>query len=66
VQVVETAPPEIQRGAFESIEGGRGCDLSAACHWTVNMAASAGHGKMLGRVLLGVALGFSCRPDSLY
>jgi ABC-type nitrate/sulfonate/bicarbonate transport system substrate-binding protein len=46
VQTVESAPDDIQRGAFESIEEGRGCNLSAACHWTVNMAASAGHGKM--------------------
>jgi ABC-type nitrate/sulfonate/bicarbonate transport system substrate-binding protein len=46
VKTVQAAPLDIQRGAFESIEDGRGCDLSAACHWTVNMAASAGHGKM--------------------
>jgi hypothetical protein len=46
VETVESAPADIQRGAFESIEDGRGCNLSAACHWTVNMAASAGHGKM--------------------
>jgi hypothetical protein len=45
---VEAAPSDIQQGAFESIENGRGCNLSAACHWTVNMAASAGHGKMWG------------------
>jgi hypothetical protein len=44
VETVESAPEDIQRGAFESIEDGRGCNLSAACHWTVNMAASAGHG----------------------
>src|SRR4026209_76120 len=75
VETVEAAPGDIQRGAFESIEdgrggnpsaagppagdrrggafepvgGGRGCTLTAACHWTVNMAASAGHGKMWGR-----------------
>lgn len=46
VQTVDAAPADIQRGAFESIEDGRGCNLSAACHWTINMAASAGHGKM--------------------
>lgn len=49
VESVESSPDDIQRGAFESIEDGRGCNLSAACHWTVNMAASAGHGKMWGR-----------------
>jgi ABC-type nitrate/sulfonate/bicarbonate transport system substrate-binding protein len=65
VQVVETAPPEIQRGAFESIEGGRGCDLSAACHWTVNMAASAGHGKMWGGCYSVSPSGIFVSPDSL-
>ena len=42
------APDEVKRGAFESYERGRACDVSAACHWTVNMAASAGHGRMWG------------------
>ena len=46
LQTVEASPANIESGAFESIEQGRGCNLSAACHWTVNMAASAGHGKM--------------------
>ena len=46
IESTESAPAEVQRGAFESIEDGRGCNLSLACHWTVNMAASAGHGKM--------------------
>ena len=64
VQVVETARPEIQRGAFESIEGGRGCDLSAACHWTVNMAASAGHGKMWGGCYSVSPSGVFVPPDS--
>ena len=41
VASTESAPAEVQRGAFESIEDGRGCHLSLACHWTVNMAASA-------------------------
>ena len=44
----EDAPGEVRRGAFESYEEGRACDVSAACHWTVNMAASAGHGRMWG------------------
>jgi ABC-type nitrate/sulfonate/bicarbonate transport system substrate-binding protein len=48
-KTLESAPADIQRGAFESIEDGRGCNLSAACHWTVNMAAAAGHGKMWGQ-----------------
>jgi ABC-type nitrate/sulfonate/bicarbonate transport system substrate-binding protein len=49
VETVASAPDDIQRGAYESIEDGRGCNLSAACHWTVNMAAAAGHGRMWGK-----------------
>ena len=59
VTSVESAPDDIQRGAFESIEDGRGCNLSAACHWTVNMAASAGHGKMWGHA-------YSISPSGIF
>jgi ABC-type nitrate/sulfonate/bicarbonate transport system substrate-binding protein len=34
------------RGAFQSIEQGREADVSCACHWTVNVAASNGHTKL--------------------
>lgn len=34
------------RGAFQSIEQGREADVSCACHWTVNVAASNGHAKL--------------------
>jgi len=33
-------------GAFQNIEAGRDTNVSCACHWTVNVAASKGHGKM--------------------
>jgi len=33
-------------GAFQSIEGGREADVSCACHWTVNVAASVGNVKL--------------------
>src|ERR1051325_8274419 len=56
---VDASPADIQRGAFESIEDGRGCSLSAACHWTVNMAASAGHGKMWGEA-------YSVSPSGIF
>lgn len=56
---VDAAPGDIQRGAFESIEDGRDCHLSAACHWTVNMAASAGHGKMWGHA-------YSVAPSAIF
>ncbi len=64
VQTIESAPSNIQRGAFESIEDGRGCNLSAACHWTVNMAASAGHGKMWGHAYSISPSGIFVPPES--
>src|SRR5216110_914542 len=33
-------------GAFQNIEAGREANVSCACHWTVNVAASSGHGKL--------------------
>jgi NitT/TauT family transport system substrate-binding protein len=48
VQSTETAAQEVKRGAFENMERGRSADISCACHWAVNMASSAGHGRMWG------------------
>jgi len=64
VQAIDSVPAEIQRGAFESIEEGRGCNLSAACHWTVNMAASGGHGKMWGHAYSISPSGIFVPPES--
>jgi ABC-type nitrate/sulfonate/bicarbonate transport system substrate-binding protein len=33
-------------GAYQNIEKGRDTNVSCACHWTVNVAAAAGHGKL--------------------
>ena len=33
-------------GAYQTFEKGRKSDVSCACHWTVNVAASHGHGKL--------------------
>jgi len=33
-------------GAYQSFERGRAADVSCACHWTVGVAASTGHGKL--------------------
>src|SRR5689334_18713385 len=37
---------QVNEGAFQSIEKGREADVSCACHWTVNVAASNGHTKL--------------------
>ena len=59
VQSTEEAPSEVKRGAFETMEAGRTCDISAACHWAVNMAASGEHGKMWGHA-------YSITPSGIY
>lgn len=33
-------------GAYQTYEQGRTCDVSSACHWTVNVASASGHGKL--------------------
>ena len=37
-------------GAYQSFEKGRTSDVSCACHWTVDVAASTGHGKLYADV----------------
>jgi len=64
VQSTESAPEELRAGAFESFEEGRACDLSAACHWTVNMAASAGHGRRWGRAYSVTRSGIYVPPEA--
>jgi NitT/TauT family transport system substrate-binding protein len=64
VQSTETAPAEIKSGAFETMEAGRTCDISAACHWAVNMAASGEHGKMWGHAYSVTPAGIYVAADS--
>ena len=33
-------------GAYQTFERGRDSNINCACHWTVNVAASVGHGKL--------------------
>jgi ABC-type nitrate/sulfonate/bicarbonate transport system substrate-binding protein len=55
---------EVKSGAFETMEAGRTCDISAACHWAVNMAASGQHGKMWGHAYSVTPAGIYVAPDS--
>lgn len=64
VQSTEEAPSEVKRGAFETMEAGRSCDISAACHWAVNMAASGEHGKMWGHAYSVTPAGIYVAADS--
>jgi NitT/TauT family transport system substrate-binding protein len=64
VQSTEEAPAEVRSGAFETMEAGRTCDISAACHWAVNMAASGQHGKMWGHAYSVTPAGIYVAADS--
>lgn len=48
VQSADGVAAPVMTGAFESMEAGRACEVSSACHWAVNMASSAQHGRMWG------------------
>jgi len=37
-----------KKGAMQSLEAGCKADISCACHWTVNVAAAKGHGRLYG------------------
>jgi ABC-type nitrate/sulfonate/bicarbonate transport system substrate-binding protein len=46
-------------GAYQTFERGRTSDVSSACHWTVNMAAGAGHGLLYAEA-------YSVAPCGIY
>ena len=46
-EVFETHATPNKVGAYTSFEKGRETNVSCACHWTVNVAASQGLGKMV-------------------
>jgi len=51
-------------GAFQTIERGRTSDVSCACHWTVNVAASVGHGKLYADAYSVSPAGVFVPPES--
>jgi NitT/TauT family transport system substrate-binding protein len=55
----DAAPLSVRSGAFEDMAAGRSSDVSCACHWAVNAAASSEHGKMYGRA-------YSVCPSGIY
>jgi len=54
------------QGAFQSIEQGREADVSCACHWTVNVAASNGHAKLYADAYSIAPSEFSFPPTQPY
>ena len=65
IKTADELPPGQWSGAYQTLEGdGRGCSLSSACHWTVNMAASAGHGRLWGEAYSVSPSGIYVPPDS--
>jgi hypothetical protein len=51
-------------GAYQSFEAGRASDVNCACHWTVNVAAANGHGKLWADVYSVAPAGIFVPADS--
>ena len=51
-------------GAFQTFEQGRSCNVSSACHWTINVAAASGHGKLFRDAYSVAPAGIFVAPDS--
>ncbi len=51
-------------GAYQSFEAGRASNVSCACHWTVNVAASSGHGKLYSNAYSVAPAGIFVAADS--
>ena len=51
-------------GAYQTFEKGRSSDISCACHWTVNVAATNGHGKLYRDACSVSLAGIFVPPDS--
>lgn len=59
------APLSVRSGAFEDMAAGRSSDVSCACHWAVNAAATARHGTMYGKAYSVCPAGIYVAPDSV-
>ena len=53
-----------KNGAFQSIERGRASNVTCACHWTVNVAASRGHTKLFADAYSVAPAGIFVPADS--
>jgi NitT/TauT family transport system substrate-binding protein len=66
VEPADAAPLSARTGALEDMEQGRSCDVSGACHWAVNAAASATAGKMWAKAYSVCVSGIFVAADSPY
>jgi NitT/TauT family transport system substrate-binding protein len=66
VRRADDAPAELRSGAFEDMQQGRTCDVSSACHWAVNAAATGGAGRMWGDAYSVSPAAVFVAPDSPY
>ena len=55
---------EIKRGATEFLVEGQGGDVSCACQWAVNIAASSRHGKLWPKAYMITPAAVYVRPES--
>ena len=62
----DAGPMPVRSGAFEDMQEGRSCDVSGACHWAVNHAATARHGKMWGKAYSVCVSGIFVAADAPY
>jgi hypothetical protein len=51
-------------GAYQTFERGRTTNVSCACHWTVNVAASNGHGRLFADAYSVAPAGIFVAPES--
>ena len=51
-------------GAYQTFEKGRTTNIGCACHWTVNVSASNGHGKMYADAYAVSPAGVFVPPES--
>ena len=66
VRTANEMPTEFTSGAFEDMQKGRACDISAACHWAVNAASTVRGGRMWGKAYSVCPSGIFVAPESDY
>jgi NitT/TauT family transport system substrate-binding protein len=64
IKPADSAPMDFRKGAFESYEEGRACEVSTACHWAINNAAAGKHGLMWGHAYSVCQSGIYVPPES--